>query len=112
MVFSSKYGANIQKRKTTKSYVFKGIQKYYPLFLSCIKINIGTGTNCLLWFDTWLDKPLRNKVFSPLPKGEEDKKVNSIISKISNNYHWDINDLPLQLPQDNSSNKIHSSCSI
>lgn len=80
----SKYGNNILNQKTTKSFVYRGIQSSYPLFLSCTKTIVGNGKDCNLWTETWLNKPLRKTLIGPLPKDEDKRMVNYIISKTSN----------------------------
>lgn len=83
-----KYGYDLTKRKTTKTFSFKGIQKILPLYKSCIKKIIGDGKSVNLWCDIWLNQPLRNILTGPLPKEEEKRSMSNIIKEISNCKSW------------------------
>lgn len=96
-VLKAKYGTDISKRKSLKSFTYKGIQKTLPIYRSCIRKKIGDGKNINLWCDTWLGQTLRKSIVGPLPQSEDEIKVSSIIKRISNNNVWHFDDLPFQL---------------
>lgn len=61
-VLTCKYGSDILKRRTTKSYLFKSIQRCLPLYAAYIKNVIGDGNCTNIWYDTWLEEKLRSSL--------------------------------------------------
>lgn len=97
-IILSKYGQNHKNRKYSRSYSFKSIQQTLPLFQQCTRMIIGKGNNTSFWYDCWLTKPLRLSFIGPLPKSEENRNVNTIIKNTQNKRHWDLQNLPPNLP--------------
>ncbi|XP_031398920.1 uncharacterized protein LOC116209428 [Punica granatum] len=60
------------------------------------KWRIGDGSLVNFWDDTWVGtSPLKKILSGPLPQGEQEMKVSTIIS---NTREWDLNNIPTDIP--------------
>ncbi|PKI54100.1 hypothetical protein CRG98_025516 [Punica granatum] len=73
------------------------------------KWRIGDGSLVNFWDDTWVGtSPLKKILSGPLPQGEQEMKVSTIIS---NTREWDLNNIPTDIPT-HITNKIKDGSSI
>lgn len=96
-ILTNKHGSNLSKRRTNQSYTYISIQQTLTLYHSCVKTIIGDGKNTNIWYDNWLNKPLRQKIYGPIPQNEEKNNVNSIMKGNTNHIYYYTKDMLFQI---------------
>lgn len=97
-IINNKYGTSLKKRKSNRSYSFRGIQKIMPLFKRFTKNIIKNGKNTNPWEDLWFQNRLRSTLIGPLPKQDVERKVDNIMRITVNTCSWNLDNKPFSLP--------------
>lgn len=87
-------------RRCNTSSIFKGIFKDKNIFTQNTTYLVKNGRSINLWNDRWVNNlPLKNQLIGPLPLGEMEKSIFSIIITSNGSTSWNLDNIPFPIPQ-------------